>query len=338
MPSPMRQPTSFGLEVLSCILSFTALVFSQACSTVAPSAPPMARAPQATVYFDEVADWSFEAGHPAIIEAPAIEQVLQGLYINEKSRSLSSADGSKPMRAFSDEDAKYLAPLLAHALSQAQPEYVVAFRLSSSAGSGVEPTAGTVYVLDQQLHVTLTAFRGNLGYAAGTEMAAMPGTPPARRLSFERETMSQVHIADPTVALGRHGLQTVAIDYSRLEKPTDVAVASAPAALPAVASPASAPASSRKPEPMLLASTADIRMAAEPPQALQPETGDRKEQEWKEAQQAMAKKDAKIDQLRRDLESMRQQLEAKDKELRQAKSKPAAIKQEKRRSAEVTVR
>jgi hypothetical protein len=299
--------------------------------------------PQATIYFDEVADWSFEAAHPAVIEAPVIEQVLQGLYINEKSRAVSSADGSKPMRAFSDEDAKYLAPLLAQALSQAQPEYVVAFRLSSSAGSGVEPTAGTVYVLDQQVHVTLTAFRGSLGYGPGSEMAAMPGTPPARRLSFDRETMSHTHIADPTVALGRHGLQTVAIDYRRLEKPTAVAAASAAAAsaataMPAVASPAPVPA--RKPEPMLLASVTDVPMpmAAEAPPASRSEPADRKEQELKEAQQAMAKKDAKIDQLRRDLESMRQQLEAKDKELRQAKSKPAAIKQEKRRSAEVTIR
>jgi chromosome segregation ATPase len=63
-----------------------------------------------------------------------------------------------------------------------------------------------------------------------------------------------------------------------------------------------------------------------------------KEQELKEAQRAIARKDAKIDQLRRDLESMRQQLEAKDKELRQVKTKPTSTKREKRGTAEVVIR
>jgi hypothetical protein len=64
----------------------------------------------------------------------------------------------------------------------------------------------------------------------------------------------------------------------------------------------------------------------------------RTEQDLKDAQRTIIRKDAKIDQLRRDLESMRQQLEAKDKELRQVKSKPGSIKREKRGKAELVIR
>ena len=53
----------------------------------------------------------------------------------------------------------------------------------------------------------------------------------------------------------------------------------------------------------------------------------------------LARKDAKISALRRDLESMRMQLETKDKELRAVKSTPQAQpKHETRNKAELTVR
>ena len=76
------------------------------------------------------------------------------------------------MRVFSDEDVRYLAPLLAQALSQAQPEYVVAFRLSSSAGSGSEPTAGTLYVRDERLYLTLRRTRAPLAKIEPSFLAA----------------------------------------------------------------------------------------------------------------------------------------------------------------------
>jgi len=70
------------------------------------------------------------------------------------------ASGSKPMRIFSDEDAEFLAPLLANGLSQAKPEHLVGFTVSSSAGSGAEPTAGTLYVQGGSLYLSLSPVRG----------------------------------------------------------------------------------------------------------------------------------------------------------------------------------
>ena len=304
-------------------------LFSQACSTSAPSTGQQHRAPQATVYFEEVADWSFEAAHPAVIGTGAISQVLRGIHVGDGSSHTSSADGSKPMRAFSDEDVEYLAPLLAHALSQAQPEYVVAFRLSSSAGSGLEPTAGTLYVKDEEVYVTLTAYQGNLNKTASPMFGESPA---ARSVSFSPESAAHAKKADPTVALGQRDLITLAIDYNLLDNPS----AQAPMEPPA---PVAAKPETKNPERFLMASAASdtstrTGMAASP----EPEAVSRADQEFKDAQRTIARKDAKIDQLRRDLESMRQQLEAKDKELRRVKSKPAPIKREKRGKAELAIR
>ena len=62
-------------------------------------------------------------------------------------------------------------------------------------------------------------------------------------------------------------------------------------------------------------------------------------QELQDARQAMARKDAKISALRRDLESMREQLETRDKELRAVKNtKQTQPKADKRNRAELSVR
>ena len=85
-----------------------------------------------------------------------------------------SAGGSKPMRVFSDEDAEFLAPLLAQGLSKAKPEQLVGFDVSSSAGSGSEPTTGTIYVQEGLIHFTISKGAGSTSFlpesAARTEL------------------------------------------------------------------------------------------------------------------------------------------------------------------------
>ncbi|MGD9728879.1 MAG: hypothetical protein AB7G68_06140 [Nitrospiraceae bacterium] len=307
------------------------LLLSQGCSVGSSAVPSQHRAPQSTIYYEEVADWSFEAAHPATIDQALIKQVLHGVYVSDRSSSYTgSADGAKPMKVFSDEDVKHLAPLLAHALSQAQPEYVVAFRLSSSAGSGSEPTAGTLYVKDELLHVTLTAYQGNLA----KEDSSLTSEAAARAVSFVPASAGHTQKADPTIALGQRGLTTLAIACDALNKKEEPAPAQVAATVaPSDMKPSEAP----RPTLMASASPDDLKtsdMAA----AQETEMMGLKEQELKEAQRTIARKDAKIDRLRRDLESMRQQLEAKDKELRQVKTRPASTKREKRGTAEVIIR
>jgi hypothetical protein len=85
-----------------------------------------------SVHLKEIADWSFEANHPAMIDQMTMLKIIKGVVTSQASKM--PASGSKPMRVFSDEDAEFLAPLLAQDLSQAKPEQIVGFKVSPSAG------------------------------------------------------------------------------------------------------------------------------------------------------------------------------------------------------------
>lgn len=114
-----------------------------------------------SVYVKDVADWSFEANHPAVVDQSILLSAVKGVLADDamKSSPKMPASGSKPMRVFSDEDAEFLAPLLAQGLSQAKPEQIVGFTVSPSAGSGTEPAAGTLYISRGALHLTITPIK-----------------------------------------------------------------------------------------------------------------------------------------------------------------------------------
>ena len=109
------------------------------------------------VFLEEVTDWSYEASHPAVIDQMTIAKIIKGLYGNDGASGSSrmSAGGSKPMRIFSDEDVEFLSPLLTQGLAKAKPEQLVGFRISSSAGSGSEPTTGSIYVMNGSVYLTI---------------------------------------------------------------------------------------------------------------------------------------------------------------------------------------
>ena len=111
-----------------------------------------------SVYIKDVADWTFEADHPTVVDQTTLLSTVRGVIADDvmKSSPKMPASGSKPMRVFSDEDAEFLAPLLAQSLSQAKPEQIIGFTVSPSAGSGTEPAAGTLYVSRGALHLTIT--------------------------------------------------------------------------------------------------------------------------------------------------------------------------------------
>ena len=299
------------------------------CSSTAASVQQKASAqPQGSVRLEEVADWEFEASHPSTIDAATLDSLLRAVVIAEAQKDMSNlpVDGSKPMTVFSDEDVRYLAPLLAQALSQAQPEYVVAFRLSSSAGSGVEPTAGTLYVHSDRLYLTITEHQGTLQKVDSTWFG---NGRPARVVSMAPASAGRIEQAMPATVQGKQQLKSLAIDYSLFAKNVDrspaqtkEAVASAVKPAQAMAAPAMAavlpeerPMSPRPATPAVPEATVAANV---------PPVGDDRMtetlQELQEVRDAMARKDAKINALRRDLESMRVQLETKDKELRAVKS------------------
>jgi hypothetical protein len=152
------------------------------------------------VYLEEVMDWTFEASHPAVIDQTTIMKIIKGVHSTDAQNGSTrmSAAGSKPMRVFSDEDAEFLAPLLAQGLSKAKPEQLVGFRVSSSAGSGSEPTAGSIYIQQGAIHFTVS--KG-----------------PASTM-FLPESAARTEQAPPYAAAGKAGAIALVIDYHMLAK------------------------------------------------------------------------------------------------------------------------
>ena len=235
-----------------------------------------------SVALEEIMDWSFEASHPAIIDQTTILKIVKGVYLAEdKNGSRMSAAGSKPMRVFSDEDAEFLAPLLAQGLSKAKPEQLVVFRVSSSAGSGSEPTAGSIYVQQSAIHFTISKGAG--------------------ATTFVPESAARAEQAPPYAAGGRAGVIAQVIDYHVL------AQAPMPAGLP-IARTATAPATgSRMAVPAAIAT-------------IEGEGAVEMQVQLNRAKDMLAKKETEIKVLRKESDWMKRELRDRDEEIRALKA------------------
>lgn len=257
------------------------------------SGTKLAKNPNNSVYLEEVSDWSFEANHPAVIDQQTITKIVKGLYADDSvtGSSKMSAGGSKPMRIFSDEDVEFLSPLLTQGLAKAKPEQLVGFHISSSAGSGSEPTTGSLYVQKESIYLTVRK-----------------GTEPIR---FMPESAAHTEPAPAYASNGEPGAMTTIIDYHAM------ATAPMPASFPLAKTTSVSP-------------TAPIAAAAQPSaQAASsssfPESGDaeltaQRLTEIKIARAALAKKDIEISMLRKEAEWMKRELRNRDEEIQAMRS------------------
>lgn len=198
-----------GSYSLGALLSLSLIVGG--CSMFSGEAK-LHKTDKGSVYLKEIADWSFEASHPATIDQLTMLKVIKGVVTDDSTKTTANlpASGSKPMRVFSDEDAEFLAPLLAQGLLQAKPEQMVGFKVSSSAGSGTEPTAGTLYVYRGSIYLTIGSQQGKKVWG------------------FMPSSIARVEKAAPFIPLGS-GAMTLVIDQQAVAKapmPSTTTVAS----------------------------------------------------------------------------------------------------------------
>jgi hypothetical protein len=262
-----------------------------------------------SVYLEEVSDWSYEANHPAVIDQLTISKIVKGLYHNDDMNGSSkmSAGGSTPMRIFSDEDAEFLAPLLAQGLSKAKPEQIVGFRVSSSAGSGVEPTTGSIYVQKESIYLTIRKGIAPTGF--------MP------------ESVARFEPAQAYVAGGTRGAMTMVIDYHAL------ATAPMPTSMPmAKATPIAPPITPVAPMPVMRAvATVPVAAQAVSSSAAEDQLLAQKLSDMKAVKDTLAKKDSEIKMLRKESDWMKRELRDRNEEitalrLTKVSSKPAPKK------------
>jgi hypothetical protein len=279
-----------------------------------------------SVYLKEIADWSFSANHPATIDQMTMLKVVKGVVTDDvlKMSGNMPASGSKPMRVFSDEDAEFLAPLLAQGLSQAKPEQIVGFKVSPSAGSGAEPTAGTLYVHKGSIYLTI----------APSQHKKASGFNPSSAVRLEK--------APSFVALGS-GAMTMVIDHQILAKaamPSSLPVAAAPivpAAAPTLDPSATETVASREASALLDPQEfpAQRRTDAGTLQLSTDELLNKKLDELREAREANKRKDSEISMLKKETMWMKQELRQRAEEVKAMKtSKTAARSAPKKKSAE----
>ena len=284
-----------------------------------------------SVYLKEIADWSFDASHPTTIDQLTMLKIVKGVVTDDVQKMSGNmpASGSKPMRVFSDEDAEFLAPLLAQGLSQAKPEQIVGFKVSPSAGSGAEPTAGTLYMHKGSIYLTIAPSQTRKGSG------------------FVPSSAARLEKAPIFVAMGS-GAMTMVVDYQALAKgpmPDSQPTAGAPKPMPASASSASmldpnAPTvktASSQADALLdpQKSSANNRNEARSYALSTDELLNKKLDELRQAREANKLKDSEIAMLKKETTWMKKELRQRTEEVKAMKaSKAAARSAVKKKSAE----
>lgn len=275
-------------QVCTCSFMGIALI-----TTGCSSTGTIAQSSKGNVYLEDISNWRYEASHPAVIDQTTILKIVKGLHGNQPQNESPemSAGGSKPMRLFSDEDAEFLTPLLAQGLSKAKPDQVVGFSVSSSAGSGLEPTAGSIYVKNGSIYVTITK-----------------GVTDTTFLPQEAARTEQTPIF---LAAGVVGSKSHVIDYHELAMepvPASMATTQSAETPSAAEAPVAAIADSSPTAPMPMAADAIASLNGTP------------EEQLTQAKEAIAKKENEIDMLRKEADWMKRKLRARDEEVKALKA------------------
>jgi LysM repeat protein len=294
-----------GLDRLMLSSSAVAAIFACAamsgCASITGQIYESARG---SVYLEEVPDWSFEAAHPISIDPTTMANVLRGVQIEERQSMppLTSSMELKAVRVFSDDDIEFLTPLLATALSKADPEDLVVFRIAQSASAGTVRTAGTLYAHEYHLYLTLTQYRSNSDSKSGRQLSGSGGL--TRRVVSFVPASAQLHDTHmPPGAPAQSNLRTLIINYASLaelpsQKPELAKIpTTTPAIIPAPVSHVSA-----------LNDRTSVDAAAKDVQDA--EFLGRKLEELRVSRERVSKKDVELKAMKRDMQSVRRQLAA----------------------------
>ena len=172
-----RSRTMPGPVVFALIACFIAA----GCTSSPHPALTIHDSPRGTVYLERIPDSSFQATHPINLEQGTIARALRGIHVRDDKNTLQALFASQPVtkRAFSDEDADFLAPLIATAFTRAAPDQRIGFRIvqtgtpsysqkeGAAFGSSeppltlapIETTSGAFFAYGRSLHMSLVQYR-----------------------------------------------------------------------------------------------------------------------------------------------------------------------------------
>lgn len=260
----------------------------------------LAESPNRAVYLERILDRSFQAAHPIRLKQDTLARILKGILVKEDQGLLRSlVAGQAPVTpAFTEEEIRYLAPLMMEALEKAAPDQQVGFRLlqsgsalsqhvgaavgSSQGGPQKETTRGSLYAYGRSLYLTLTEYRFRSEHGDGANLAnrQLPDSTGLanRTLFFVPEAAKR-----PDSFRGKSATDnTLVIDYELLATLPDVQGTVNSSAAPA----------SDKAQPS--------SRSGEPPQGT--------EKQLRALEEDMRQKNVELEELRKELRDIRQQL------------------------------
>lgn len=263
-----------------------------------------------TVYLERIPNDSLQATHPITLDSGTIARTLRGIRVRDSRKTMqtflsSVFSPSTPVRAFSDEEADFLAPFIASAFAKATPDQRVGFRItrtgtstdSQKGGAGPDSTSGFLFVYGRSLQLTLTRLPPIRDQAAANTPSRHYASDATGLSGRELVFLPKEAQRPDTFRVGDTDAPTLVIDYELLAKlPDQPAAAAVPAAAPAGAPP-SAP-------------------AVTAPQT----TG-----ELEAVKESLAKKDAEVEALKKEVNAIKKQLNEQQKPAQpKPKNKPAA--------------
>ncbi len=153
----------FTLSPISTLLALLCLV-GAACG---PTGKIILDDPRGTVSLQTITDRSIQATHPINLEPVLLAKILRGLEIQDQEHGIQKylAGPSPSVPVFSDDQIRFLAPLLAEGLRTAAPDQSVEYRVqtthkgSALESSTTETTAGSLYAYGRLLYVILSQYR-----------------------------------------------------------------------------------------------------------------------------------------------------------------------------------
>ena len=158
----------FTVPLISILLALVCIV-GTACGITGPTGKIIFDDPRGTVSLQTMSDQSIQANHPINLDPNLLAQLLRGIEIQEQEHGLQKliTSPSAPVPVFSDDQIRFLAPLLAEGLRTATADQRIEYRVNARhkgyalESSTTETTAGSLYAYGRQMYVILSQYHYN---------------------------------------------------------------------------------------------------------------------------------------------------------------------------------
>ncbi|HEY3198405.1 MAG TPA: hypothetical protein VGJ57_10350 [Nitrospirales bacterium] len=174
------------------------------------------------VSLERVDNGSYQASHPVSVDSSIIATVLGGLLVQEKQGAVQALLGTvpQPVPVFSEEEIRFLSPLITDAFARASPDERVKFHVAQGLPLGSVITGAWLFIKQDQLYLTLTQYRAR---STGSATVYMPNRQLPDPTGLNQFTVSFVPAhalvvlpSERATFFGEPHFTTFEIDYKRL--------------------------------------------------------------------------------------------------------------------------